>query len=77
MTTYVAQIYKDITGSEPSVPFEQRTPEEQQAARARFLATLENLHVNDDVVDEFFRAGRMTEPVFRYPDLTEDEAESA
>jgi hypothetical protein len=66
MSTYTAEIYKQITGAARPKPWAERTHEERLRARKLFLQTVcDSSDADDAAVDEFFRTIRAEVPSTR------------
>jgi hypothetical protein len=60
MSPQAAAIYKQITGVEPPKPFDEKTLEEHQRDKERFIALVNSgSDADDSAVDELFESIRL------------------
>jgi len=54
MRQEAAEIYKRLTGSEPPLPWDERTDEDKELARQKFFAAVDNSSPEDEAaMDEY------------------------
>lgn len=78
MSPYMEQLTRHFFGDNPPRPFEDKTPEEREQDKQKFLQALRDMPpVTDEQIDEIFLGGRINDLKLRVPDFSEEEAESA